>query len=290
MSNPNVSNLPPRTHPPLNDQKPHDLEKILDGITSSMADTTHALYILQEIVIDAGLKQSEEFNEMRAQLKQCWDGAKDLLQECYTVACTVSLMENEASTAKYEQVMTLMNELVNGCEKCNSKAQALANRHSIPMERYKKFETTLRQIALPTSKKGQNQSHANNEVTKYEDMFKDMYKAMSAFAAAYKTLQGRIDNMVIFFNGEVQACHLYLKAAQGHNTGVTLDQARQFAMEWDRVRPFIKAAKANVSRVCEAIAISPPGASSPAKGRASWFGDLWRAFISLLGPDHSASA
>jgi hypothetical protein len=287
MSNP----IPPsRTNPYLNDRKPHGLEKILDGITSSMADSTHALYVLQGVVIHAGLKESAEFNEIRAQMKRCWDDAKDLLQECYTVASTVSLMEMEASTATYEQMMTLMTELVKGCEKCHSKAQLLANQHSIPMERYKNFETTLRHLALPTRKKGRNQRHPNNEVAEYEAMFKAMSESMSGFASAYKSLQGKVDEMVTFFTGEVQACNLYLKAAQGYNTGVTLDQARQFAMEWTRVRPIIKTAKSNVSRVCDAITMSPPGASSAEKGHANWFGELWRAFISLLGLHHSTSA
>jgi hypothetical protein len=230
-----------------------------------MVDSTHALYILQELVIDAGLKQSAAFNEIRAQLKQCWDEAKDLLQECYAVTSIVSLMENERSTAKYEQLMTLMNELVQGCEKCHSKAQILAAQHLIPMERYKEFEPSLRRLAQPTSKKGRNQSHASNEVAENEPMF----KAMSTFASAYEILQVKVDDMVAFFTGEVQACNRYLKAAQGQDTGVTLDQARQFAMEWTRVRPIIKAAKANVSRVCDAVTMPPPGVSSSEKGRAS---------------------
>jgi hypothetical protein len=229
-----------------------------------MADSTHDLYILQEIAIDAGLKQSAEFNEIRAQLKRCWDEAKDLLQECYAVTSTVSLMENEASTATYEQMMTLMNELLKECEKCHSKAQVLADQHLIPMERYKKFEISLRRLAQPTSKKGRNRSYARNEVAETEAMF----KAMSTFASAYKILQEKVDDMVVFFTDEVQACNRYLKAAQGQDTGVTLDQARQFAMEWTRVRPIIKAAKANVSRVCDAITMPPPGASSPEKGLA----------------------
>lgn len=280
MSNPRVRNLPSRTPPYLNDQKTHDLEKILNGITSSMGDSTHALYILQEIVIDAGLKQSAEFNEIRDQLKRCWDDAKDLLQECYTVATTVSLIEMEASTAEHEQMMTLMNELVKGCEKCHIKAQVLANQHSIPMERYKKFETTLRHLSLRTSKKGRN--HANNEVAQYEAMFKPMSEAMSTFASAYKILQAKVDDMVIFFAGEVDACNRYRKAAEGFYTGVTLDQAKDFALEWTRVRPIIKMAKTNVSRVCEAITRPPPGASSLEKRHVTWFAELWRAFISLL--------
>jgi hypothetical protein len=223
-----------------------------------MVDSTRALYILQEIVFDARLKQPAELNEIRVQLKQCWDDAKELLQECYALTSTVSLMENEASMAKSEQMMTLVNELVKGCEKCHGKAQDLANRHSIPMKRYEKFEATLRHLVLSTGKQGRNQGQTN-EVA--------MSEAMSTFASAYKTLQERLDDMVKFFTGEVQTCNQYLNPAQGSNTGVISDQAGKFSMKWMMVRPIIKRAKAKFSRVRHGIAISSPGALSPVEGR-----------------------
>jgi hypothetical protein len=212
-----------------------------------MTDSTDALYVLQKSVIDAGLERSAEFNEIRFQLKQCWGDAQDLLQQCYAVTSTVSLLENEAPTANYNEVVTLMRELVDGCEQCHGKAQVLAYNHSIQIERYQEFEATVRHLALLTS----NHRHANNEVEG---------EAISTFISAYKTLQGKVDEMVIFFAGQVQACNLYLEAAQGHNTGVTLDQANQFALEWARVRPKIKDAKFDVSNACKAITIPPTGA------------------------------
>jgi hypothetical protein len=214
-----------------------------------MADSTNALYALQEIDIAAELEQSAEFNKIRARLNQCWGDVTVLLQECYTVTSTVSPMESETSTT-YAQRVSFMNDLVAICKQCHDKAQVLANQHSIPIERYKTFETTLHLLALPTSKDGRNQSHAENEVARYE--------AMPTFTSAYENLQGKVDDMVVFFGDQVQTCNLYLEAVQGRNTRVTLDQARQFAMEWTRVRPIIIAAKVKVSRVCEAITMSPP--------------------------------
>jgi len=157
----------------------------------------HALYTLQEISIGAGFKESTEFTEIRAQLKLRWDEAKDLLQECFSITSTVALIEDAAPTAKHELMIILLNELVEICEKCHSQAQELANLHSIPMERYKKFETTLQGFAQPASQRGQSQDHPSNGLMA-------MSEAMSKFTTAYEILQGKLDDMVTFFTGEVQ--------------------------------------------------------------------------------------
>jgi hypothetical protein len=260
-----------------------------------MGESMHALYTLQDIGIVAGFKDSTEYTQIRAQLKGCWDDAKELLQECFSITSTVALMEDAAAENKL--MVSLLKELVEGCKKCHTQAQDLANQHLRLMERYNKFETTLRSFA-----RGGKTSDGDA-----------MSEAMSKFTTAYKMLQKKLDDMVTFFTGEVQVCNLYLLSAEGKERAVPVDEAEKFTMEWKRLRPIIKRAKTNVGKFCEAVIITPPGtslemkhasgaramilppgmehASAPPPGmeRAIWIRELWRTFISWLVSNHSAS-
>lgn len=174
-------------------------------------------------------------------LKQLRDILEEYYKEIVTVLAEFNSFAREVGRLlkKYQecepvQIVYFLRELVEKCEACRLQVQRLIEIHDSVQDLFGRIEVSFR----------------NGQSTGLDE-------SMAMFASSCEALRREVENITPFFDGEVNKCEAYLKAAEGRSEGASIRRAREFANRWANYLPVLKQAMSDIEKNCDALILLP---------------------------------
>jgi hypothetical protein len=233
------------------DAQPKGIKEVVFNMVTCAQEVVDTLNRLQkDVTMVTGeyiARETFRFIDIKRNLKAYLDDIAKALQMCHHFS---SNWEDVSTAQVREDLIRLLPQLVDLCQRCHRLSYKLIGTHELYMNAYAKLV-----LGLTTLLRSSTSIQDKSSRCKVEEV-------MDRFAIANRELHSASDNMAAFFDGQLSLCRRHLDAANYSDSKVSFDEAKRFALQWMGDATHIQRAKVEVQLLIERV--DDPVSSNPA--------------------------
>jgi hypothetical protein len=228
------------------DAQPKDIKQVVTNMVVCTQEVVNTLNRLQKAVTMATgehpPRKGFRFTNLKRHLKAYLDDIAKALQMSHNFS---SNWEGVSTTNDKEDLIRLLRQLVDLCQRCHGLSYKLIRSQALYMDSYATLVLGLAPLSSSSTPiEGKLSQHS--ATPKVEEV-------MDKFAIANRDLHSASANIAAFFDGELSSCKRHLEVVKNSGLRVPFDEVKRFALQWMNDAPAIQRARIEIQLLIERV-------------------------------------